>query len=61
MEPMEKEKEVSKDTTATIVGSSWIEDPKVDTNENHFDEPHAVTEDAIWTTEAEAEETMDAI
>ena len=31
----------------------------MDTNENHFDEPPAVTEDAMEMTEAEAEETME--
>ena len=31
----------------------------MDTNENHFDEPQPVTEDAMETTEAEAEETME--
>ena len=39
--------------------NSLFVDQKVDTNENHFDEPHAVTEDAMETTEAEAEETME--
>ena len=38
--------------------NSLFVDQKVDTNENHFDEPHAVTEDAMETT-SEAEETME--